>query len=506
MPIPYSGEEVSLRNPDGSRLQVRAWGNQYAAVFETLDGYAVTQDPDTGFYHYATVSADEQELVPTGIRVGDVEAAELDLPRHARPQRQAMVAAARAARGPADERSRWEIRRAERKARLSRARRRGPAAAPPQETTTGEYVGLCVLVEFPDVPGTITSEQVDAFCNEPGYSGFGNNGSVRDYFAEVSNGNLTYTNIVTAYYRASHNRAHYTDETVDQPIRARELITEALNDLKANRFDFSKLTSDGSGYVRALNVFYAGGRVNNWAKGLWPHSWHLAAGYQATATKKIYDYQITNIGDRLTLRTFCHENGHMICDYPDLYDYGSESNGVGNYCLMCGGGSDVNPVQVGAYLKHASGWASSVTTLSPGSTATVRAGTNEFLLHRKNATEYFILENRQQSGRDRSLPDMGLAIWHVDELGSNNSEQMTAAQHYECSLEQADNRFDLERRANQGDVSDLYGAPFATRFGSATAPDSRWWNGRKSGLEIESISAPGPQMTIKTNGPSPEIG
>lgn len=71
---------------------------------------------------------------------------------------------------------------------------------------------------------------------------------------------------------------------------------------------------------------------------------------------------------------------------------------------------------------------------------------------------------------------------------------------------QADNRFDLERRANQGDVSDLYGAPSATTFGSATAPSSRWWNGGKSGLEIESISAPGPQMTIKTNGSSPQAG
>lgn len=36
----------------------------------------------------------------------------------------------------------------------------------------------------------------------------------------------------------------------------------------------------------------------------------------------------------------------MICDYPDLYDYGSGSNGVGNFCLMGGGGADVTPVHV----------------------------------------------------------------------------------------------------------------------------------------------------------------
>jgi M6 family metalloprotease-like protein len=501
MPIPYDGDVVTLHNPDGSPVEARVFGNQFAAVFETLDGYTIAE-ADDGYFHYATVSPDKERLLPTGERIGDVDASELDLPRHARPRPEAMVAQAQAVRDAAEELPRWEKRRAERKIRLRRAVRGGPAAAPPEEQTVGVYVGLCLLVEFPDVPATISRDEVEAFCNEAGYSGFGNNGSVRDYFSDVSGRKLTYTNLVTAYYRARHERAHYTDETIAQPIRAWELIEEALDHLSANGFDFSSLTSDDQGFIRALNVFYAGARVNNWAKGLWPHSWHLESPHQATPTKKFFDYQITNIGDRLTLRTFCHENGHMICDYPDLYDYGPESNGVGHFCLMGSGGSDVNPVHVGAYLKRASGWASAVTTLAPGTDATVRAGTNEFLLHQKSEREYFIIENRQQEGRDRSLPDAGLAIWHVDELGSNSNEQMTTGRHYECSLEQADNRFDLEHRANRGDVSDLYGAPFATTFGSATSPSSRWWNGRRSGLEIESISAPGPKITIKTGRPT----
>jgi hypothetical protein len=63
-------------------------------------------------------------------------------------------------------------------------------------------------------------------------------------------------------------------------------------------------------------------------------------------------------------------------------------------------------------------------------------GINDFMMHRRNATEYFICENRQQAGRDAGLPDAGLAIWHVDELGNNSNEQMTPASHYELSLEQ----------------------------------------------------------------------
>src|SRR4051812_34942266 len=119
---------MTLYDPDGTELPVRAWGNQFAAVFETLDGYTVVQDPDTGWYHYATLSPDEQELVPTGDRVGAVAPERLDLPRHVRPQRAALAAAARAARARSDDRPRWEVRREERRARRARSARRGPAA------------------------------------------------------------------------------------------------------------------------------------------------------------------------------------------------------------------------------------------------------------------------------------------------------------------------------------------------------------------------------------------
>jgi M6 family metalloprotease-like protein len=495
MPVPYDGEPIVLRNPDGSEFAARLWGDQFAAVIETADGYTVVEDPETGHYHYAVVAPDKRSLLPAGDRVADTDPATLDLPRHARPQRGALAAQARESRAASGIGPRWAIRHAEKRARAAAG---GPAGAPPQETTTGTYVGLCLLVDFPDVPAAITREQVDAFCNEIGHTGFGNNGSVRDYFTEVSGGLLTYTNVVAAYYTAQHPRAYYTDESIPQPQRTWELIGEALDHLTATGFDFSTLTTDGAGFVRALNVFYAGDRVNNWAKGLWPHSWHLAAPRPVTATASLNDYQITNMGAALTLRTFCHENGHMICDYPDLYDYGSESFGIGHYCLMCYGGSDVNPVHVNAYLKNASGWASAVTTATPGDSVTLAAGSNEFLLHRKprSATEYYIVENRQQSGRDRSLPDAGLAIWHVDERGSNSDEQGTAAQHYECALVQADGRQDLEHRANAGDVNDLYGGPAAPAFDRTTTPRSRWWSGRGTALQLKAISAPGPKITV----------
>jgi hypothetical protein len=122
--------------------------------------------------------------------------------------------------------------------------------------------------------------------------------------------------------------------------------------------------------------------------------------------------------------------GPMLCDFPDLYDYGLDgikSSGIGVYCLMCAGGNadQLNPTHVCAYLKYRSGWAESVTRITPGLTATATAGNNTFFLHGKNPVEYFIIENRFKAGRDQALTDSGLAIWHVDELGNNSNEHMT---------------------------------------------------------------------------------
>ena len=498
MPVPFINEEFTFSNPDGTTVTLRGSGNQFYAVFETLDGYTVVKDPQSGFYQYAKLSDDKEELVPTGVNVGEAEPASLGLAPNLRIRRQAAKDKAMRAAMQVEERPQWQIRR-ESKKRMARAGVLGgdPTLAPLADTTTGNYVGLCLLIKFPDVDEDITRQEVEDFCNKPGYNGFGNNGSVRDYFFDNSQGKLTYTNQVVEYYTAAHNRSYYTDPSVSFGSRARTLITEALDHLKASGYDFSALTSDSSGYIQALNIFYVGGRVNSWSEGLWPHSWVLASPYDAGGGKKFRDYQITNMGTQLTLRTFCHENGHMICDYPDLYDYGYESNGVGQYCLMCFGGNDRNPVQICAYLKNESGWATKLATLSPGVTASLDSAKNEFYIHSRNANEYFIIENRQKSGRDTFLPDSGLAIWHVDETGSNNNEQMTAANHYECSLEQADNRFDMEHKSNGGDAEDLFAGPGSVSFSDATAPSAKWWDGSDSGLTITEISASAATMTFK---------
>ena len=498
MSMPFTDQKFTFTQPDGTQLHVRGTGNQHQATFTTYDGYTVIQDPMSGSFQYAH-GADDTHPQPSGIRAGVVSPSVLGLVTAVKPPPARTGVTAFVSPGLPRSRSRWQTRREQHRTRMLTAlANSGIAPAPPQRQTVGNFLGLCLLIQFPDVAGPIPPSEVSDFCNKPGYSGFGNSGSVRDYFFDVSDGKLTYTNVVAPWYTAKKPRQFYTDEKVEQPLRARELILEALAYHRSKGFNFSGLTVDDQEYIYAINVFYAGKRTNNWAKGLWPHSFHLQAPVTLAPGKVAHDYQITDMPSDLSLGTFCHENGHMICDFPDLYDYGYESKGIGAYCLMCAGGNadPKNPARIGAYLRHAAGWSTRVTNMTPGANLSLAADKNEFGMLRRNKTEYFIVENRAQAGRDASLPDAGLAVWKIDEAGDNNNEAMSVTTHYECSLIQADGAADLEMGVNDGAPGDLYGQGGA--FSANSHPDSSWWDGSSSGLDIHNISLQGHTIAFST--------
>lgn len=505
MSVQFNGKEFTFTQPDGSHFDVRGFGDQHQARFETLDGYTVVRNPHSGFFEIATLSDSGDELQPLGALAGEIDPDSLDVNKHLSIDPAVARANGLEAFQLMGGNRRCEQRRQERKLATRFAFESGvPHLAPPKRQTVGDFVGLCLLIDFPDQPGTIPQSSVADFCNKEGYTGFGNNGSVYDYFFENSLGRLKYKNIITSYYRAQNPKSHYTDPAIRFGTRARQLIKEALDNLKASGFDFSQMTRDSQGFVYAMNIYYSGSVVNNWSEGLWPHAWSLADSYLAAPGIKLFDYQFTAMGSELSLGTFCHENGHMLCDYPDLYDYGYESSGVGVYCLMCGGGSnnEKNPAHISAYLKNLSGWSSKVIPVTQGAQVSLSSGKNEFAVFRKNESEYFIIENREKKGRDVALPGSGLAIWHVDERGDNSNEQMSPAMHYELSLVQADNRFDLERqRGHSGDSTDLYHGDLVKRFADDTKPSSKWWDGTASNLNIREISKFGETMTFNEGMP-----
>jgi len=474
---PYSGETMTLRQPDGSLIDVKGWGDEYYMHIESLDGYTLTSD--NGWATYANISPNKEELISTGVRYMNTTsdmtkstAVGLNLQKSLRVTNEKMMQTAKSNRQRLNPDS------------IDLNQRFDFYNAP----LSGDVTGLTILVDFSDDEATITQSQINDFLNLEGYTGYGNNGSVRDYYYDVSSDKLIYTNGVTAYYRASQPKSYYNDANIAQGIRVKELINEALNHFDDQGLDFSQFSVDSSDNLLALNVYYAGARPSVWATGLWPHqSAFIGDGFSADGVT-VRNYQITDISASLSLRTFCHENGHMICGWPDLYDYDYDSEGVGNFCIMSGGGDSKNPVPPCSYLRVLKEWDVVVdVTVNGGSFVDSSNSYKTYLFRNEdNSSEYFLVESRLQTGRNIYLPDDGVAVWHIDEDGDRDSQQMLPNQHYVVSLEQADGEFDLEYNNNTGDSDDLYNTDDV--FNDTSTPDAKWWNGTASGLIVKDIT------------------
>ncbi|MCX7043981.1 MAG: M6 family metalloprotease domain-containing protein [Candidatus Sumerlaeota bacterium] len=502
---PVWGQIFQARQPDGTKISVRVWGDEYYRVVESLDGYTLTPDPASGWICYARLSANGEELESTGVRAtaAGFQTANFQAQAVATPPQHLRIANAsvrRKANAARDEILR-PLAAAPRPLRapatgllyadqLSATAMNEPLATPPLGAVTGAIRGIVILIDFSDDVATISSNSIQDYCNKVGYNGYSNNGSVRDYFYDVSGAKLTYTNYVSvAYYRAKQTKVYYNQNNL-----ARDLMLDALEDLDAKGFNFAAYDANSDGTVDAVNFFYAGDPDTPWATGLWPHMGWLGWARDGVT---IWPYQMSSIGSSLELGTFCHENGHMICGFPDLYDYNYKSNGVGGYCLMCYSGG-TNPVQPCAYLKVLAGWATTTNLAAPTANLPIVYNGNSYYKYPRTGktNEYFLISNLRKNGRDSGLPDEGLAIWHIDTNGSNSNYQNTPSSHYLVSLEQGDGRNDLEKNTNGGDSTDLFDSGSYKTLGSVTAPSSAWWDGSDSGLLIHTVSAIGATMTF----------
>jgi len=554
---PYHGDAFTFTQPDGAKFQVRLYGDEYYAVIETPDGYTLTEDPDTGFYCYAIPSADGMSFLSTGYVPGVQLPPDLVLRKHARLAPEAVKQLGEAARRKfgVDDKGRLlpELRLRLRPQDFGHERwtpaleadalalASAPGSvplAPPGSITVGTRIGLVLLARFPDRPGdvTISQAEVDAYANDPGYTGYGNATSVFGYFYIQSDGALSYNSIVTAYFTAAQPRGYYTDETQPYGNRTRELINEGLAVLKANGFDFTKADGNNDGVLDGVNIFYAGDAVNNWAKGLWPHksssSW---AGLSGEGVSTVFQYQVTNMGASLSLGAYCHENGHMICGFPDLYTYGNGAADLNMYSLMAASGGN-HPPALDPYLKIHAGWSSVIDVDSVDhQRGAVQVDRNTFYRYENPADsrEYFLFSLRTGSGYEGAYggsatpvnPTDGLVIWHAREHGSNTYSSIVSAANpatdyttpYELMVVEANPSSPLIPWYDDPEpgMDDGYHAGDVSEASDVTTPALKFWDtssGRtvNSGLHVHSISARGDAMTFIVGtgvlAGSPEIG
>ena len=476
------GETLTFGQSNGPDIRLRVTGDEFYASYETLDGYTAVSDTDRGLFCYGYLH--NGILVSSGVPV--TAAPPPGVPRHLREE---LLVRNR----------RFEARR--QRTRPLRMRATNPAAltfGPSQgllegrRLSNGAVRGLTILVEFQDVRTSVTQADVSDLLNAQNYTRNGNYCSAREYFRTVSTGKLDYSNDVVGPFRLSQNRSFYINNL---------LVKEALDLAVASGVNLSNYDSRRQGVLDALNVMYAG--QTQYEGDLWPHNSFIDLTYGAVSTNL---YLLTSAGRSsadLSIGTFCHENGHLLCRFPDMYDYGPvnregdgvKSAGIGSYCLMGSGNhldSGRTPAPVCAYLRDLVGWCNTEIVLNSSADLQAVHGDYDSVLKFSTGApnEYFLVENRAKLGLDQHLPSSGLAIYHCDTLGSNEFQQGTGQRHYQCALLQADGLKHLEKNINQGDGTDLFSAVNGVAVSHATSPSTRLWSGADSGMVVSNVGVP----------------
>ena len=302
----------------------------------------------------------------------------------------------------------------------------------------GTKKGLIILAQFTDSKFQSGHDRAlyNKIANAENYTDNGFKGSVKDYFEAQSAGQFELDFDVVGICQLKNPCSYYgeNDAYTGDDLHAGEMVAEACQWAATQGVDFSKYDWDGDGEVDQVFVLYAGkGEADGGAVStIWPHEFALSASdygkslsfngvtvdtYACSAELNDRD-QLDGIG------TFCHEFSHCM-GFPDLYDTGySGWFGMGDYDLMSAGnykGDSKCPAGYSAYEKHKCGWLTyqDVTNIEEdlnvtGLKAISEGGSAYVVKNKAHEDEYYIIENRQNTGWDAYLPSEGVMITHVD--------------------------------------------------------------------------------------------
>lgn len=300
----------------------------------------------------------------------------------------------------------------------------------------GQRHGLIILVNFADSKFNTskfgpTQTLYSRIANEANYGENNFKGSISDYFKAQSGGQFLLDFDVAGPVTLPNGYSYYgqnDDDGYDK--RPTKMVREACQAVDGS-VDFSKYDWDGDGEVEEVFVVYAGNGehdTTNQPNLIWPHMDNLAnydeeltldgvtINTYACASELNSDKTLSGIG------TFCHEFSHCM-GFPDMYDTASDGNnfGMGSWDLMDYGsynGYGYVPAGYSGYEKMVCGWTTPIELDKPmtvnGMERLADMGQTYIIYNKGNRNEYYILENRQQSGFDKYLPGSGLLIERVD--------------------------------------------------------------------------------------------
>jgi M6 family metalloprotease-like protein len=291
---------------------------------------------------------------------------------------------------------------------------------------------------------------------------FGENShELNNYYLEASNRNFEFAKasesggtINDGIVSVHLNKNHPNTDIDNFTLFATNVYPDLKNALIAldNVIDFSNYDSNADGHItpdELLLTFimagyedaYEGRHVTN---GVWAHQYCMTSSSNVATLDNVTLMGCTNdgnfalFGERhnisnphdATIGIIAHELGHSAFHLPDLYNTRENTGGIGYFGLM-GAGTwarqnsseyfGATPTHFSAWSKYYNGWVTPK-TVSGSTTLTETSSTSyDAIKIPINATSYYLLENRNNSGYDKGLYSLtgtfggGMAIWKIDE-------------------------------------------------------------------------------------------
>lgn len=438
---------ITLTN--GTQVSVELRGDEYLSWWEGTDGTA-----------YRTTATDENVF-----EAFDLEA-------------QKPAAAARRARAEQG-----------RVARLARVKNSLKGADDKMRGLGGDHItykgvkkGLVVLVDFKNKKFA-DGHDLEYYKNvingkdfsdeEEGYVG-----SVRDYFLAQSNGQFELDFDVVGPVTMSKNYGYYgNDGAYQKDEKVYEMIKEACDGIQ-DKVNLKDYDWDGDGEADQVFFLYAGlGQASGGSAGtVWPHESELRywpCGVLSYSTGKINTYACANELQPETqgssryisagIGTICHEFSHCL-GFADMYDTtGGGGYGMSVFDVMDQGSYNGNgfvPCNYTAFERIYAGWVEAIELIDPATVKDMKSvsdyGRPFIMYNYKNTNEYFLMENRQNTGWDKGLyGSNGLLIVHVNYVPSrwaNNSVNSSAEKIQCCTVVNADGSRENTQYSLQGDL------------------------------------------------------
>lgn len=349
-------------------------------------------------------------------------------------------------------------------------------------TYKGVKKGLVVLVDFKNKKFA-DGHDLEYYKNvingkdfsdeEEGYVG-----SVRDYFLAQSNGQFELDFDVVGPVTMSKNYGYYgNDGAYQKDEKVYEMIKEACDGIQ-DQVNLKDYDWDGDGEADQVFFLYAGlGQASGGSPGtIWPHESELRywpCGVLSYPTGKINTYACANELQPETqgssryisagIGTICHEFSHCL-GFADMYDTtGGGGYGMSVFDVMDQGSYNGNgfvPCNYTAFERIYAGWVEPIELIDPATVKDMKSvsdyGRPFIMYNYKNTNEYFLMENRQNTGWDKGLyGSNGLLIVHVNYVPSrwaNNSVNSSAEKIQCCTVVNADGSRENTQYSLQGDL------------------------------------------------------